>query len=298
MPSSSNAALTGALLALGATVGWSGNFLFSRMLAGQVPPFTLILLRCLVAMVVFTPFALKAFRKSLPIFRDRPFFYIFLALAGLGYFNALIYLAGQTSSVINMSLLATLSPIFTILLSRVFLGEALSIRKILGILTAVAGVVLLTTKGDLELLRHFTFHAGDLFMLGSSLMFASYSVGLRFKSPALDNNAMILSTFVISTVFLIPIAAWELLVSGQTIAVTPASVTGVLYTGIVASVLCYWCWTNAITRVGPGIPALIYYTIPLFAGIEAVIFLGEPVFWVHFAGGGLIIAGVLLATRK
>lgn len=234
----SNAPLTGAALALGATLGWSGNFLFSRLLAGQAPPFTLILLRSLVAAIVFAPFAWPALKKNLLLFRARPFYYIFLALAGLGYFNALVYLAGRSTSVINMSLLATCTPIFTILFSRILLGEELSFRKILGVMLALAGVILLTAKGDVESLRHVSFQAGDLFMIAASLMFAAYSVGLRFAPPDLDSNALILSTFVISIIFLLPVSAWEP-ASGQTFAVNTATVTGVLYTGVIASVVCY-----------------------------------------------------------
>lgn len=291
----SNAALTGSLLALGATLGWSGNFLVSRLLAEQVPPFTLILLRSLVAVVVFAPFSWPALKKNLPLFRARPLYYVFLALAGLGYFNALVYLAGRSTSVLNMSLLATSSPIFTILLGRALLGEELSLRKAVGVLLALAGVVLLTTRGDLEALRRVTFQAGDLFMTAASLMFAAYSVGLRFKPPDLDNNALILSTFIISIVFLLPVSAWEL-ASGRTVTVNAATVAGVLYTGIIASIVCYWCWTNAILRIGPGRTALLYYTMPFFSGIEAILILGEPVLPAHFAGGGLIVAGLLAAT--
>ena len=287
----------GVLLALGATVGWSANILFSRMLAEQVPPFTLSLLRSLVALVAFAPFTYKAFLRAWPIIRARPGFYILMSLTGLGYYNSMVYMAGRTTTVVNMSLLATSSPVFTLLLSRFFLGDPLTPRRILGILAAVCGIALLTTRGDLALLLGLRFYIGDVYMIAASLIFACYTVGIRKKDPDLDNNPLILTTFIVSCIFLLPMSAWEF-ASGGVFLVTTQSVIGILYLGLIASIFCYICWTNAIARIGPGNTALIYYLLPVFSGIEAVLILGEPVLWVHFAGGGLIIAGVLTATRN
>lgn len=287
----------GVLLALVTVIGWSANVIFARLLAQQVPPFTLSLLRTVVALGVFAPFALGVFLRKWPIIRDRLGFYIFLSLTGLGLFNAMVYVAGHTTTAINMSLLSTSSPVFTIVLSRLFLGEPLTVRRIIGIVSAVCGVAMLTTRGDLALLADLEFHEGDLYMLGGSFIFACYNVGLRFKSPDLDNNSLILTTFIVSILFLLPLSAWEVF-SGQPVLLTAESITGILYLGIVASILCYICWTAAIARIGPGNVALIYYTIPLFTGLQAVLILGEPLLWIHFAGGGLIIAGVIVATRR
>lgn len=288
---------TGVLLALGATVGWSFNVLFARLLAGVVPPFTLILLRCIVAFICFAPFAGKTFLREWHLIRSRLGFYIILSLAGFGLFNAMIYLAGQTTSVINMALLNTSTPVFALILGRVLFGEPLTPRRLFGISAAVLGVALLTTRGDLTLLKGLTLQIGDLYMLGAAFLFACYTVGVRSKTPALSNNSLIFATFIISAIFLLPISAWEI-ASGKPLLVTPASVTGALYLGIVASILCYICWTGAISRIGPSNTSLIYYTLPLFSGIEAVLIAGESPHWYHFASGALIIAGVLVATKQ
>ena len=297
MPLSLTPTRIGVLMVFGAIIGWSFNFIFSRTLAGVFPPFAFTLMRTTVALLVFAPFAAREFLRCWPLMRKRPVFYIFLALTGIGYYNPLIYISGQTTPAINMSLLALSSPVFTLALSRIFLGEPLTFRRLTGLIVALCGVVLLTARGDLTQLQNLRFHAGDLIMLFAAFIFACYSVGLRRMDPKVTSNAFIFFMFVASFLFLLPPAAWEI-AQGMPMHFTPLTIVGILYLGIVASILCYICWNGAIARLGPGNVALLYYTMPLFIGIEAVLLLGEPLRWFHFASGALIIVGVLVATRK
>lgn len=297
MPLSLEPARIGVLMAFGAIGGWSLNFIFARSLAGVVPPFTLSFMRICVAFIVLSPFAGKEFLQSWPVVRRRPVFYVFLSLAGIGYYNALVYTAGQTTSVINMVLLAMSTPVFTLLLSRIFLGEKLTRRRLFGLSAAVCGVTLLAVRGDIALLKTLSFHLGDLFMLLGAVFFASYNVSLSRLDPEVRGNTFIFTMLVISIVFLLPCAAAEAAL-GLSFSLTPLAIAGIVYLGIMASIICYILWNGAIARIGPGNVALLYYTMPLISGLEAVVLLDEPVRWYHFASGALIIAGVLVATRK
>ena len=290
-------ARVGVLMALGAIIGWSFNFIFSRSLAGVVPPFTFTLMRTIVAIIAFAPFASKEFRRCLPSILSRLPFYIFLSLTGIGYYNALVYLAGQTTPAINMALLALSSPVFTLLLCRVFYGELLTPRRLLGLAAAICGVTLLTARGDLALLKTLNFHIGDLFMLSAAFIFACYSASLRSMDQAVTSHAFIFTMFLVSAVFLLPFCIWELS-QGMTVNFTPVSISAILYLGIVASIFCYICWNGAVARIGAGNVALIYYSMPLFSGIEATLLLGESLQWFHGVSGTLILSGVLVATRK
>lgn len=298
MPLSLTPARLGVLMALGAVLGWSLNLVFSRSLAGVVPPFTLTLFRSLVALLVFAPFACKDLVRGWPAIRNRPLFFIFLSLTGLGYYNAFVYLAGRTTSVINMGLLALSSPVFTLILSRIFLREPLTPQRIAGLLAAVCGVALLITQGDITVLRDLDFHLGDLFMLFASFIFACYSVGFKFMDPGVSGKGFLLCMFITSVIFLLPPAAWEY-AHGMRPHFTPAAITGIIYLGLVASIFCYICWNGAITRIGPGATALFYYLLPLFSGMEALmLFPDETLRGFHIASGALIILGVLVATRS
>lgn len=297
MPLSLTPTRIGVFMAFGAIVGWSLNFIFARSLAGVVPPATLSLLRTTVALIAFAPFAGKALLRCWPVVKKRPGFYVILSLTGIGYYNALLYVAARSTAAVNLALLAMSSPIFTLVLSRVFLGEKLTKRRLFGLAAAVCGVALLAARGDLALLARLEFHLGDGVMLFAAFCFACYSVNLHKVDPELRGNTFIFLMFVVSFVFLLPWAGWEIS-RGMTVNFTPTAITGIVYLGIVASIFCYICWNGAIARLGPGNVALLYYTMPLISGFEAAMLLGEPLYWFHFASGALIITGVLVATRK
>lgn len=297
MPLSLTPARLGILMALGAVFGWSLNLIFSRSLAGVVPPFTLTLLRSTVAMIAFAPFAYKDLLLGLPAIKKRPLFFIFLALMGIGYYNSLVYLAGHTTSVINMGLLALSSPVFTLVLSRIFLREPLTPQRLFGLLTAVLGVMFLITRGDLAQLKELSFHWGDLLMLLASFLFACYSVGFKFMRPGISGKGFLLCMFITSVIFLLPPAAWEY-ARGMRVHFTPTAITGIVYLGLVASIFCYICWNGAITRIGPGTTALFYYLLPLVSGLEALLlFPDETLRWFHIVSGSLILLGVFVATK-
>ena len=288
--------LRGALFALGATVIWSGNFIVARLLNQSIEPATLSLLRWGVAFLGLLPFAWRsawadrvAIRRSLPTM-------IPMALLGVTVFNALLYTGARTTSALNLSLIATSTPVFIILLARVFLREKLSSKKILGLASALAGVLLLITGGEPARLLGLHFSAGDLWMTLAAVLFAAYSIMVRRFSGELSPAVFLLTLIGTGLVFLLPWAGWEYAVAGLP-QLNAGAVCAILYVGLGASLAAYAMWNSAVASIGPSLAGLIYYSLPLFSGVAAFLFLGEPMGLVHLASAGCILGGIVLATR-
>ena len=287
----------GIMLALLATVVWSFNFIAGRGLADNIPPCTLAAGRWLIAFLAILPLAgadlIRQRRHFLTHFR----YYLVVSLLGVSYFNTAIYFAAHTVPALNMSLMACASPLFTIVLARVWFGEVITPARMAGIIVALIGILLLLTRGDLSVLARLSFQGGDLIMLSASLAFSLYTLLVRQRPAGPSQSAYLAATFGLGLVFILPASAWEL-THGAVIVVSPALVGGLLYLGLGASLFSFWCWAKAIEAIGPAKASVIYYSVPFFCGLEAVLFLGEPVLWVHYAGGALILGGLLLATRE
>lgn len=288
--------LRGILFALGATVIWSGNFIVARILNQSIEPATLSLLRWGVAFIGLFPFAIRAawsqrlaIRQSLPTM-------IPMAVLGVSVFNALLYTAARTSAALNLSLIATSTPIFIILLARIFLGEKLSAKKILGLGAAMGGVLLLITGGEPARLLELRFSVGDLWMTLAATLFAAYSILVRRFSGKLSPPVFLLTLIGTGVIFLLPWAGWELARFGAP-EITPGMIGAVLYIGLGASLAAYAMWNSAVALIGPSLSGLIYYSLPLFSGITAFFFLGEPMGILHLASAGCILGGIVLATR-
>jgi len=72
----------------------------------------------------------------------------------------------------------------------------------------------------------------------------------------------------------------------------------VLYIGVCASVIAFFLWNRAIAAIGPSRAGLVYYLVPLFSGVAAYVFLGEPVELVHVASMALSVLGIVTANRE
>ncbi|MDL2216194.1 DMT family transporter [Desulfovibrio sp. OttesenSCG-928-M14] len=286
----------GALFAILATFVWSFNFIVGRGLADSIPPCVLASGRWLVAFLAVLPFAWRDIVRDYRHFLDNWRYYFVLSILGVTYFNTAIYAAAKSVPALNLSLIATSSPLFTVLLARIVFGEAITLSRLAGIGAAFCGIVLLITRGDLAVLTGLSFNGGDLLMLSAAFSFSLYTLLVRKKPSGCSTLSYLTVTFGLGLVMLLPFSAWELSVTDLP-SFTPALAGAFLYMGVGASLFSFWCWARAIEAIGPSKAAIIYYSLPFFCGIEAVVFLGEPVLWVHFVGGGLILGGLALATR-
>ena len=282
--------------ALFATVIWSGNFIIARGLGDIIPPVTLSALRWSVGTLALLPFAVRALWRERMLLRKHFGHLAMSALIGVTIFNSLIYVAGHTTNALNMSLIATTTPVFVVILARLFLGEPITLNRLVGLLAAVTGIVILVSRGNLSVLGALDFHIGDIWMLGAAFLWAAYSIHLRKRPMEISQHAYLGSTFLMGVIPLIPAALIEQAFVPEW-HLTPAAMGSVLYIGIGASLVAYALWTKAIATVGPATAVYIYYSLPAFCAIEAYSILGEAITSAHGLGFVFILTGIITATH-
>ena len=113
---------------------------------------------------------------------------------GCGVCGAFPFLAGETTTVTNMGIIYTSSPIFIILISSIFFGEKINSIKIIGLISCLMGVFAIIIKGDLNLLINLKLTIGDLWMLAAAVGWALYSIYLFYwksKLPIFQRFALV-----------------------------------------------------------------------------------------------------------
>lgn len=290
-----NKTATGILFALAATIVWSGNFIVSRGMAGLIPPVTLAALRWGLAFVVLCPIAAREVKRDLPLIRKHIVYFAIIGLTGISYFNTIIYLSGKHVAALNMSLISATSPLFVLIMSRIVYGTRLSWSAAAGIAAVLCGVVMLVAKGDFSALLSLQFSFYDLLMLSGAFCFAVYTLLLKSGPKEMGSLSFLWVSIGMGLVPLVPLSIVELCLGGS-VAVTGETVWSVLYVGIGASLFSFWAWGKAIVRLGPGNASIIYYSLPFFCGLGAVIFRDEPVTVAHCVSGAMILGGLVLAT--
>ena len=165
---------TAALLLTIPPLLWAGNAVVGRLVSELVSPMTLNLLRWLIAFALLLPLAGGVLKKSSRLWPNWRRFG-FLGLLSVGSYNALLYLALNTSTPLNVTLVGSSAPVWMLLIGRLFFGAAISPRHWLGAAMSVAGVLLVLSRGQLDLLLNVHLVTGDIYVLLASGAWAYYS---------------------------------------------------------------------------------------------------------------------------
>lgn len=287
----------GYIFALLATLLWSGNFITARVVAPCFSPLITSFFRSFVAFIIAVYIGWPYLRKEWPVMRKHLGYCFTLSIVGVTLNQIFVYTAGQTSAVLNMTLIAAIAPVTIALAARIILGDPITKRQGLGMLIAIIGTAFLITHGDITLLYHMEFTVGDLWILGSACFFGVYSALLRKKPEGISGMGLLSLLFIISFISNIPLGLWDIATGGK-LHFTMASIAGVLYVGIFSSIVAYIFWNKAVDRIGPSQSAFVYYSLPIFSAFEGYIMLGESISVEQIASGALILTGSLIAMKK
>lgn len=293
-----NHKLVGIAFALLATALWSGNFVVARGWSDYIHPFSLAFYRWLVAVLIFTPFALRAVKRDWKAIRLHLPYVSLTALLGVSTFNTLIYFAGHSTTAINLSLIALTFPIFILLISRIFFKEKISSIKALGIVIVLVGVLIIISQGQWSSLLQLSFHPGDPLMLLAAFTFSIHSILLKKRPQGISVISLQYMTFLIGLLILFPFFLINKAIEIETEIFSFPMLGVILYIGICASLISFVSWNKAIEKIGAPAAGMIYFLLPLFSGISAWIFLGERLQLYHLMSASFIIFGIVLSNRS
>ncbi|MDQ3273068.1 MAG: DMT family transporter, partial [Pseudomonadota bacterium] len=163
-----------ALLLLVPPLLWAGNAVVGRLVHDLVPPITLNFLRWALAFVILLPLAGWLLRPGSSLWSSWKRFAV-LGLLGVGCYNALQYLALQTSTPLNVTLVASSTPVWMLAIGALWFGQRVSRRQMLGAVLSLAGVLLVLSRGQWALLAQIRLVPGDVYVLLATLAWAFYS---------------------------------------------------------------------------------------------------------------------------
>jgi drug/metabolite transporter (DMT)-like permease len=210
--------------------------------------------------------------------------------------NQLLFTKGLSlTTAINATLLSTTIPVFTLLAGVVLGTDRATLRRLLGIALAAAGVVYLIGPGRAQFSSGT--RIGDSLIVANSLCYGAYiaiSKNLMKRYNALTVIAWI---FVVGCVITVPAAAISL--SHISLGSISGSVwLAILYIIVLPTAGAYYLNGWALARVPPSTVAVYIYLQPLIAFVVAPIILGESLSFHTIIASLLIFAGVLVVTRR
>lgn len=284
---------------------WAGNAVVGRLVNDFVPPITLNFLRWVLAFVLLFPFAAWVWRPGSGLWPHWKRFAV-LGLLGVGCYNALQYLALQTSTPINVTLVVASMPLFMLVVGRIGFGAAITRPAVLGAALSLAGVLVVLSRGNLEQLLRIRLVAGDAWMLLATAIWAVYSWMLteRKEPEAIRNDwaAFLLAQIGFGLLWsgLATAGEWMLPSGGdaQHIQWGWPLAAALVYVAVGPSLLAYRCWGAGVQRAGPAMAAFFSNLAPLFAAVMSALVLGEPPRAYHALAFALIVVGIVVSARR
>ena len=289
--------LRGNLAALFTAVVWALTYAATKSLYAHVSPIDVIVLRFSVALVCLTGIAIAAHE---PLRIRSAGDALLLALAGLFGFTLYFLLQntalGYTQAA-NVAILASLVPIFNVLIMKAFFRSTpLTKRFFAGSALAIAGSVCITVS-TVGLPQASPF--GDALTLASCLVFPLYNVCV---TKLADRGYGVLATTVWAFFFGLLFTLPAEFIAGpkftlETLMI-PDVALGILFLGIFASAACYITWNYAVRLIGIAGASIWIYSEPLIAAAVSVLVLGESLPPLAIAGTAVIIMGLALSQKK
>ncbi|MDE2147067.1 MAG: DMT family transporter [Burkholderiales bacterium] len=285
---------------------WAGNAVVGRLMAGQVPPLTLNLLRWSLVAAILLPLRWRALVPPSRLLQRWPYL-MAIGLFGVGAYNALQYLALVTSSPLNVTLVAASLPVWMLAVGALGFGERPTRRQLLGAALSLAGVAVVLGRGSWQVLRQVHLVAGDLYILLAVLGWSLYSWLLARPPASLRGEQRPTAAqgwdwagfLLVQTVFGLGAAglfsAGEQALGAAPIRWSWAVAAALLYVSLGSSIVAYRCWGLGVAEGGPALAAFFSNLTPLFAALLSTLLLGQAPHAYHLAAFALIAGGIAVS---
>ena len=284
--------VTGDILIIIAGLFWGSMGIFVRHLNGL--GFTSVQVACLrlvtagilfaVILLIKDPKGFKIKVKDIPLF-------LALGLVSILFFTCCYFTAIRLMTMSTAAILLYTSPIWVMILAVIFLKEKLTARKVIALILAFAGCVLVSGFGGKVTLP------GILVGLGSGLGYGLYSI---FGSFALRKNSpftVTCYTFLIAGLGSIAVSDPADLFSKIASADNRLALAGfVLLTAVVTAVIPFLFYTLGLNRTTAGRAAVLATVEPAAATLFGVFVMNERIVIASAVGILLVFAAIIVLS--
>jgi len=273
------------------------NLIIARGGVEHVPPISLAFWRWASVFIILSPFVYKNIHKNRTLLKKEFPKNFFLGAMGCGVCGAFPFIAGISTTVTNMGIIYTSSPIFIILLSIIFFNEKISFSRFLGLVISLLGVLMIICKGDIALLMNFRFTSGDLWMVGAAIGWAIYSIFLINWKSRFD----IMTRFSLISFFgalsLFPFYIVEEIYFSKTL-FNENFIFWVMFGAISPGIIAFTLYTKVQKYVGASLAGFALYLYAVYSAFYGIVFFNEDLLNYHFIGAILVFTGVFLARQR
>lgn len=282
------------ILAILTAIVWGITFVSTKVLIGYgLSPIEIMTYRFLIAYIgIWFVCPRKLFTRNI---KDE----LLCIGAGLGG-GSLYFLFENTALGItlasNVSLIICTSPIFTTFVLRlIYKEEKIKNHHIIGSFIALIGVACVVFNGNFILKIN---PLGDILTILAALSWAFYGATLRYLNRRYSTLLITRKVFIYGILTILPFSLFETQSFHLPLLSHPIVILNLVFLGVIASLLCYVMWNNALKVLGIVQTSNYIYLIPLVTLLTSAILIDEHITYIALIGTVFILWGVYIAEKR
>jgi len=219
----------------------------------------------------------------------------------IGFFGIIVYhlslnYGEQYVSAGVASLIIATIPIFVLILSVVYLKEKLTIKKILGILISLFGVIIISLYGTANSKIEITYITGAIGVIIAALMGAFYTIVGKKMLERYSGFSLTMYAMLFGSVGLIPFYNNQLIPQIRSLSIYAWG--AIIFLGLFSTITAYTFWYIALKEKDASVISTYLYATPILSTIISMIIINEQITYYFVLGGFLVIFGLILVNLK
>tara|TARA_X000000368_G_scaffold399211_1_gene369972 strand:- start:216 stop:1109 length:894 start_codon:yes stop_codon:yes gene_type:complete len=277
---------------------WAGNFVVGKFASFyNVPPFSLNFYRWLFAWLILMPFTISEIIKKKEYIISNYKIFLVLGITSITIFNSIVYYSLNFTQVISGVLMISTIPVMIMFFSSILKIEKTNLFQIIGVILSIAGVIIIITKANFEILKSLNFNKGDITMVLAMFSWALYSTLLKRQKYELSQISLLQVVISFGLIFLIPIYFIEYQI-GFRINIDMPFILILSYVVLFPGLASFILWIKGIALIGANRSGVFLHLMPIISALMAMIIFDEKFMFYHILGACFIISGILLSNKK
>lgn len=275
---------------------WACAFPLIIVSLRELSPVNLAILRLFIASMIFLCLVLFQRKRFSPFYKKDILPLFLLGFVGVSVYHLSLNYGEQFVSAGAASLIIATIPIFVVVLAKIFLSELIDKKILTGIVIALAGVVIISLRGNPDARIEIDYLSGALAVVLAAFVGAVYTIAGKKMMDRYNPLSLTAYAFLIGNLGLIPFLSGSFFDEIMNLSlITWASV---LFLAFFPTVIAYSLWYTALEVKKASEISVFLYATPVISTFLGTIFLREQITIFYVLGGGFVLIGLYVVNRQ
>jgi drug/metabolite transporter (DMT)-like permease len=186
--------------------------------------------------------------------------------------------------------------VLVVVLAFIALNEKMNSKKLLGVIIALCGVVIISILGTPNASIEIKYIYGALAVSIAAIMGAFYTIAGKKLLERYSALSLTVYAILLGSIALIPLLFFNTSIINQVTAMSARSWFAIIFLGVFSTVIGYILWYVGLEIKSASEVSVYLYAIPVLSTIISYFLLNDKITLFFVLGGVLVIIGLVLVN--